>query len=245
MTPRKKPVLQTIKCAFCSKKVRLPKIRTRKYCSKECRDSNASVIKRKQRHSKYGRKRLCQVCGRTAAPGGRRRTCSKKCFDTAVARQNAPKTCHLCGKVITNPRGHKYCTIECRLKHRSLTAWMGRRKKHPETMRCRECGAEMTEAKQIKYCSSECRTRRAKTDYESKLKAAIKECKRCGKVLVNRLQTYCSDDCRIMFNALKQKKRVTALKRRARDEMKGQSYLDAYHKKIEQDAREKELAMTG
>ena len=219
----------------------LPKIKTRKYHSKACRDEAKLIRKRNAYHAGNKFRRKCQACSDPIFEYRFSVACSQECHDKLAERyriQAQKKPCKKCGNDITRARNHKYCSDQCRYE-----AWRDGKRKHPKNSNCRRCKKEITDKKQLVYCTAECRLEHIREKYDEA--HAEKKCGRCKTVLVNARRTYCSDDCRLPAGVERERDRIIEKIKTIRKAKADSNYLQNCVKKVQREAEERRRALRG
>ena len=242
MTPKK------IKCAFCPNWF-VPKIKTRKYCSRKCKQRANDKIKLKKHWVKQLKRfnlpadtpKMCQACPNPIIECGFYVACSQECrnkIDERNRTQAQKKPCKKCGNDITRARNYKYCSDQCRYE-----AWRDGKRKHPKNSNCRRCKNTITDKKQLVYCTAECRLKHIQEKYDEAHEG--KKCERCKTTLVNTRRTYCTDDCRLAAGVKRQKERIVKRAEEIRNAKADPNYLKNQVKKVQREAEERRRALRG
>ena len=219
----------------------LPKIKTRKYHSKACRDEAKLIRKRNAYHAGNKFRRKCQACSDPIFEYRFSVACSQECHDKLAERyriQAQKKPCRQCGNDITRARNYKYCSDQCR-----YDAWRERMRKHPKNSKCRRCKNTITDKKQLVYCTADCRLKHIQEKYDEAHEG--KECEKCGTTLVNTRRTYCTDDCRLAAGVKREKKRIVKRAEEIRKAKADPNYLKNQVKKVQREAEERRRALRG
>ena len=234
MRPERNVEWHEITCAHCGRKVEAPKLKTRKYCSYDCYYESKREREIENQHKDFKFDEFCKGCGNVIKKYGNYRACSKVCLAKIRKRQHleaAPKKCLNCKTVIKTNKKYLYCSTECQREHYAKEAWLERKKRNNEPMNCSECKTELTYRRRVRFCSTECRETAQKTEYEAELERKTKICKRCDNALENRRHLYCSDKCKILYNASRQMALVAREKRYEKENKEGQDSLNEYFAK--------------
>lgn len=229
-------------CEYCENTFMLPKIKTRKYHSKACRDEAKRIRKRNAYHAGDKFRRKCQACGNLIFKYRFSVACSQECrikIDERNRREAQKCPCKQCGNDITRPKSHKYCSAKCRYE-----ALLERKRKHPRNTNCKQCGEIITDSRKTVYCSTECRLKSIQDACDIK-RDKSKKCKKCKTVLVNKRRTYCTTKCNILSNADQQIERAAEqveINRIIRSEY---DTIEKRVAKTQRDAAERRAALRG
>ena len=217
-------------------------IKTRRYCSEECRKKANRIKKNNWYHRNDPHDRTCEWCLKSVTKYGFCNACSQECHDKLVERyhiQAQKKPCKKCGHDITRARNYKYCSDTCRYE-----AWRDGKRKHPKNSNCRTVQKYViTDKKQLVYCTAECRLEHIREKYDAA--HAEKKCERCKTTLVNTRRTYCTAKCRRLFNLAREEKRDAKKAETIRAANADPNHLENHVKKVQREAEERRRALRG
>ena len=220
----------------------LPKIKTRKYCSKACYYEAKHIRENNTHHKDDPHRKTCQVCRNPITKYRFSNACSQDCREKLNARdieQAQKKPCKQCGNDITRPRNHKYCSDQCRYEARRDD-----KRKHPRNTNCRQCNGIITNGRKTIYCTTKCRLQHIQEAYDAKHDEE-KKCKKCKVILVNNRRKYCTADCRRVFNVIQQRKSEAEQAERNRANRNGGNTVKQRVAKIQREAKERRAALRG
>ena len=221
---------EKFKCEHCGYTFMLSKIKTRKYCSQECKRKADNEAKIKRHHGPQDKTlnyRLCRTCGKYIEKFGHWRACSEKCLKTQRHWQqtNQKRNCWNCDNQIVDTYQRRYCNAKCRLERRNI-----RRRRRPDSPNkpCKVCGEIIQGNRRTVYCSRKCYEKNLK-----KPKIKIRKCRKCGNVLQKRQRLYCSIKCRVMHNAKREIMRAEMRSNMSKKNLAGQNCFDVYAENLQ------------
>ena len=87
---KKKKASQWIICARCGNMAKVPKLKTRKYCSYDCYYESKCEREIENHHKDFEFDEFCKGCGNVIKKYGYHRRCSKECLEK-IREKTAPR----------------------------------------------------------------------------------------------------------------------------------------------------------
>lgn len=207
----------TFKCELCGKEFKSNK-KERKFCSDYC--SRKYIQDKKEIYT-------CQNCGKVfykrTNGGSKNMFCSRECSAKYIIKVNK-KHCLNCNAELKD-RTKKYCSEECKIKHKE------------KEYTCKCCSETFKSTREKKYCSKECQLEANKKQMRERKKKLfipeLKKCKYCNNEFITQFKkskTYCSDECKRKMNNLLSK--LHDGKRAERIQRNGKIHNDITLKKL-------------
>lgn len=143
--PRTTYRFKIVKCGQCSEEFRALPGHKGKYCSRRCGIIAAMSAEQNG---------VCVLCGESYHKKTKgQRYCSERC-QLAARKSDAPRTCHRCGKRVSDGKTVGFCSDECRREKYPIT----RSEKRQYRQTCNECGITYwSAAHQSLFCDQVCR----------------------------------------------------------------------------------------